>query len=107
MENGSGSWSGRRDLNPRPSAWEADALPLSYTRARRTIGGRTMAVIPRHRLCRKQTSCPGDVAHELSALGAASRHRTDDPTLTFRRTVDGRQTAAAVSLSSVLRPASS
>jgi hypothetical protein len=25
-------WSGRRDLNPRPSAWQADALPLSYTR---------------------------------------------------------------------------
>ena len=24
--------SGWRDLNPRPSAWEADALPLSYTR---------------------------------------------------------------------------
>ena len=26
------NWSGRRDLNPRPTAWEADALPLSYTR---------------------------------------------------------------------------
>lgn len=25
--------SGRRGLNPRPSAWEADALPLSYFRA--------------------------------------------------------------------------
>ena len=25
-------WSGRRDLNPRPSAWEADTLPLSYAR---------------------------------------------------------------------------
>ncbi len=24
--------SGRRDSNPRPSAWEADALPLSYSR---------------------------------------------------------------------------
>ena len=22
-----GQWSGKRDLNPRPSAWEADALP--------------------------------------------------------------------------------
>src|SRR5262245_47820499 len=29
---GKKSWSGRRGLNPRPSAWEADALPLSYTR---------------------------------------------------------------------------
>ena len=26
-------WSGRRDLNPRPSRWLRDALPLSYPRA--------------------------------------------------------------------------
>ena len=26
-------WSGKRDLNPRPSAWEADTLPLSYSRS--------------------------------------------------------------------------
>ncbi len=25
-------WSGRRGSNSRPSAWEADALPLSYSR---------------------------------------------------------------------------
>ena len=25
-------WSGRWDSNPRPSAWQADALPLSYAR---------------------------------------------------------------------------
>src|ERR1700742_3144957 len=36
-----GDWSGRRDLNPRPTAWEADALPLSYTR----VG----AILPRPR----------------------------------------------------------
>ena len=28
-------WSGKRDSNPRPSAWEADTLPLSYSRAAR------------------------------------------------------------------------
>ena len=28
-------WSGRRVSNPRPSAWEADALPLSYSRQNR------------------------------------------------------------------------
>ena len=28
----SGAASGRRDLNPRPSTWQADALPLSYSR---------------------------------------------------------------------------
>ncbi|MDI3548029.1 MAG: hypothetical protein PWR10_1681 [Halanaerobiales bacterium] len=26
------SWSGKRDLNPRPSRWQRDALPLSYSR---------------------------------------------------------------------------
>ena len=25
-------WSGKRDLNPRPPAWKAGALPLSYSR---------------------------------------------------------------------------
>ena len=25
-------WSERRDLNPRPSPWQGDALPLSYFR---------------------------------------------------------------------------
>ena len=29
---GCGDWSGRRDLNPRPSPWQGDALPLSYSR---------------------------------------------------------------------------
>src|SRR5271154_6295683 len=27
-------WSGRRDLNSRPSPWQGDALPLSYSRLR-------------------------------------------------------------------------
>ena len=26
------NWSGKRDLNPRPPAWKAGALPLSYSR---------------------------------------------------------------------------
>ena len=26
------NWSGRRDLNSRPSPWQGDALPLSYSR---------------------------------------------------------------------------
>ena len=28
------SWSGKGDLNPRPSPWQGDALPLSYSRSR-------------------------------------------------------------------------
>jgi hypothetical protein len=31
---GAATWSGRRDLNPRPSPWQGDALPLSYSRIR-------------------------------------------------------------------------
>ena len=26
-------WSGKGDLNPRPSPWQGDALPLSYSRS--------------------------------------------------------------------------
>ena len=33
-------WSGKRDSNPRPSAWKADALPLSYSRAKSSLGRR-------------------------------------------------------------------
>ena len=29
---GGAEWSGRRDLNSRPSPWQGDALPLSYSR---------------------------------------------------------------------------
>jgi hypothetical protein len=32
-ESAGAGWSGRRDLNPRPSPWQGDALPLSYSRA--------------------------------------------------------------------------
>ena len=31
-KGGNRKWSGRRDLNPRPSAWQADVLPLNYAR---------------------------------------------------------------------------
>ena len=34
-------WSGRWDSNPRHSAWEADALPLSYARVALFIGERS------------------------------------------------------------------
>jgi hypothetical protein len=27
------NWSGKGDLNPRPSPWQGDALPLSYSRS--------------------------------------------------------------------------
>ena len=32
LYRGDAEWSGRRDLNSRPSPWQGDALPLSYSR---------------------------------------------------------------------------
>ena len=32
LEKKTECWSGKRDLNPRPSPWQGDALPLSYSR---------------------------------------------------------------------------
>jgi hypothetical protein len=32
-------WSGRRDSNPRPTAWKAVTLPLSYSRPKTVISG--------------------------------------------------------------------
>src|SRR5580692_3758406 len=40
------SWSGRRDSNPRPSAWEADTLPTELLPPRTT----GQKIIPRQRL---------------------------------------------------------
>ena len=42
-------WSGRRDLNSRPSPWQGDALPLSYSRINATLsipGGRNVVKPP-------------------------------------------------------------
>src|SRR5204863_3324519 len=44
-------WSGRRDLNPRPTAWEADALPLSYTRLAAIVAA-PLAPPRSNRVCR-------------------------------------------------------
>src|SRR3712207_3385463 len=38
-------WSGKRDLNPRPSPWQGDALPLSYSRIRRCFGFAAAAAV--------------------------------------------------------------
>ena len=40
------NWSGQRDLNPRPSAWEADTLPLSYARSRNCDPGSLRGFAP-------------------------------------------------------------
>ena len=48
---GGAIWSGRRDLNSRPSPWQGDALPLSYSRLEqyRVYRGARKRVKPRRR----------------------------------------------------------
>ena len=48
------SWSGKRDLNPRPSPWQGDALPLSYSRSiivGHMVGQRGGILLMRERSC--------------------------------------------------------
>src|SRR3989440_12317557 len=54
------AWSGKRDSNPRPPAWKAGALPLSYSRgaphASKWRGGELLD--PRRRLTADLQSAP-------------------------------------------------
>jgi hypothetical protein len=43
------SWSGRRDLNSRPSPWQGDALPLSYSRLSSVDSNDSTGVVKRAR----------------------------------------------------------
>src|SRR6266446_10734695 len=38
-------WSGRRDLNSRPSPWQGDALPLSYSRFKSTTDSNDSMIV--------------------------------------------------------------
>src|SRR5436309_13769937 len=49
-------WSGKRDSNPRPPAWKAGALPLSYSRPDRWWGGEDLN--PRRRTPADLQSAP-------------------------------------------------
>lgn len=46
------NWSGKGDLNPRPSPWQGDALPLSYSRS---MEGRLILILVRLRYPVKKT----------------------------------------------------
>src|SRR5436305_9138235 len=50
------SWSGKRDSNPRPPAWKAGALPLSYSRPGEWWGGEDLN--PRRRTPADLQSAP-------------------------------------------------
>lgn len=45
--------SGKRDLNPRPSVWETDALPLSYSRLFTSTNLRFVVLIVKTRLIKR------------------------------------------------------
>src|SRR5437870_13247304 len=59
------SWSGRRGSNPRPTAWEAVTLPLSYSRLpdRTTILPQRRLSLPSESDVRRITAQPRFEAH--------------------------------------------
>ena len=72
-------WSGRRGSNPRPTAWKAVTLPLSYSRlrARRLAGPRALATSRYGGHARQTSCCRLPVSHRRSAnsvLTAAPRN---------------------------------
>ncbi len=70
-----GRKSGRRDLNPRPSPWQGDALPLSYFR-RLAYGGYSVWQMNPFAIC----YAPYAIRH----AGAEEQNRTAD-TAVFSR----------------------
>src|SRR3989442_6973887 len=91
------TWSGKRDSNPRPPAWKAGALPLSYSRPclpgrpRKWWGGEDLN--PRRRTPADLQSAPfghlgtspdlpARVCEPLGNAGAGGRTLTPDPLLT-------------------------
>ena len=85
-----GSWSGQRDSNSRPQAWEACTLPLSYARFRGSRWG-DEARVPR-----------GDTASaKLCAVGVGVKGEW--PALTFRQRGEGGLSIARPS-SAIPRP---
>src|ERR1035438_3621860 len=47
------SWSGRRESNPRPTAWKAETLPLSYSRILLPASTLVRAKARTYRYCRR------------------------------------------------------
>ena len=74
------TWSGRRDLNPRPSPWQGDALPLSYFRPSSNQAGAYQLILPRG--CAEGQNRTGDtsifsaVLYRLSYLGPYQAENT-------------------------------
>ncbi len=56
------SWSGKGDLNPRPSPWQGDALPLSYSRS---LEGGEFLILVRVYYPVKKTRCRREGGQKL------------------------------------------
>src|ERR1700757_2745954 len=91
-----GTWSGRRDSNPRPRPWQGRALPLSYTRVRANpyhSGGGGLQALAQPR--QAAASCPmapppltpDQLFARLDALGTAYRTYTHPPVFTVAEAV--------------------
>ena len=60
-------WSGKRDLNPRPSPWQGDALPLSYSRSI-TVDQRGGILLMRGGSCQAISQAPLIIVVSLRSL---------------------------------------
>jgi hypothetical protein len=69
---GSEGWSGRRGSNPRPTAWKAVTLPLSYSRLR----ARSATFIPRYALRRAGPPRSVHATHFTDSVAGTSRTAT-------------------------------
>ena len=71
-------WSGRRDLNPRPSPWQGDALPLSHFRKYYIVYGVPAGIRTPDPQLRRLLLYPAELQAQNKINGAQRRNRTTD-----------------------------
>ena len=71
-------WSGRRGSNPRPSAWKADALPLSYSRTNKTRNTKHFYTAPPFRGQRRFSDAGVEITTRSQNLSAPIRGRQEN-----------------------------
>ena len=75
-------WSSRRDLNPRPSPWQGDALPLShYCIKSKLVRVKGFEPSRRKTLDPKSSASANSAIPACNLIGGSNRARTCDPLL--------------------------
>jgi hypothetical protein len=72
-------WSGRRESNPRPTAWKAETLPLSYSRLRASPTFASSRYARSAQSCRPPATCRTEAAQpRRRKAGGEGRIRTSE-----------------------------